>query len=164
MLFRTSMRNYLLITIIACLMMGCEESKQDSASVKFNTERVHIRFHGEYSIIIDAKTDSIYRFSFIEKDTMINNQLTSVTDSQCDWVKYSEALSDSIISHCYKIIRDTATINDEVTCYAGEYVTISIKKGSAKYSAGLESVSCWKNSSYKYRNLFNLLNSKGLLK
>lgn len=143
-------------------LFGCTEQPVAETAQSFSREQIFITL-SDCWIGVDTEKDSVLLYERFRIDTVLRGDSTQWEKSRRISSVMSAPLSDSIAAACYRIVVDTANTDGHVTCYGGESVRILIKKGTADYSAKLNSVSKWQQASDSYRALFRLLDRNNLL-
>lgn len=153
------MRTLRLLLLPVLLFISCDSAKKEEAPTAGNSkEEIYIWLQHQTGIYANTAEDSVIVFQ---------KEKTADTASNYNPSRFkslrSAALSDSISFYANAMIRDTAREDSYVTCYAGDYFSIEIKRGAISYSVRFKSVSDWKNCSDKTRAFAHFLKQNNLL-
>lgn len=147
---------FLLLSVL--FFISCDSAKEEAPTAGNSKEEIYIWLQHQTGIYANTAKDSVIVFQKEKTaDTASNYNLSRFKSL------HSAALSDSISFYANAMIRDTAREDSYVTCNAGDYFSIEIKRGAISYSVRFKSVNDWKNCSDKTRTFAHFLKQNNLL-
>ncbi|MES2394366.1 MAG: hypothetical protein V4549_00070 [Bacteroidota bacterium] len=153
------MKNIILFLFV--FLVSCNAKKETKSEYKlsikdnWNFIRVIVDNH---RFLVTPDKDTLFYMNHDNKKVTLIDSASGVYDDKNVSVKYflSKSDRDSLLSYCYQAIVNPVITDKKVTCYAGQYVLISIEKAQIRISCNYSSIENWQTISPILKNIERL--------
>jgi len=128
------------------IFFSCNEQKKEEENPESKLadwDRITINVDNGF-FNIDSEEDSAIYYSY--NDSVVYFDSTSKeTKNKRIFIEVplTKEIKDSIFKICYREIRNPKFFNVNISCYAGDYLNITIKKGNSSISVKYSSTISW---------------------
>lgn len=147
---------FLFVILVSCNNRS-EIKTQDKISIKDNWYAIRVKVDN-HSFLITPDKDTLFYMNYDSKKVTLIDSANNLYDDKNVRVKYflSKAERDSLLSYCHQAIINPSITDKMVTCYAGQYVLISIEKAQTRISCNYSSIENWQTISPVLKNIERL--------